>query len=98
MNSYKCENVITINMTAGDVVEVEFPTVARADIVNYTDGVIFVSEENDFTLDETGKVGKYLTITDGNTYNEYIFYRKDKNKLYVKADADGYVCISRKIW
>lgn len=98
MNSYRCKNAITINMSAGDIVELEFPSIARANIVNYTDGVIYVSEDNDFTLDETGKIGNYLTITDGNAYNEYVFYKKDKNKLYVKADANGYICVIRKIW
>lgn len=98
MNSYKCNNVLSINMSAGDIIEIEFPSIACADVVNYTDGVIFVSEDNDFTLDETGKVGKYLTITDGNTYNEYTFYKKNKKKLYVKADADGYICVMRKVW
>ena len=98
MNTYKCKNAITIKVLAGDIIELEFPSIARANIVNYTDGVIYVSEDNDFTLDETGKVGNYLTITDGNAYNEYIFYKKDKNKLYVKADTNGYICVIRKIW
>lgn len=94
----ECKNTLTVKLTAGDIVEIEFPSIARADVINYTDGVIYVSEENNFELDESGVIGNYLTITDGNTYNEYIFYRKDNKKLYVKADADGYICVVRKIW
>ena len=98
MVTYKCNNAISVNIKAGDIIEIEFPSIARANIVNYTDGAIFVSENNDFSLDETGKIGNYLTITDGNAYYEYMFYKKDKNKLYIKADADGFICIIRKIW
>lgn len=92
----KGEQCLTINIKAGEIYPIEYTNIAIADIVNYTEGVIFVSEENDFTF--TDNVGKFLTITDGNTYNSYIFYKSGKNTLYIKADADGYVCIMRKLW
>lgn len=90
------KNVLTINIKAGDIYPIEYKSIASANIVNYTDGVIFVSEKDDFTL--TDGVGEYLVITDGNSYNEYVFYKAGKNILYVKADADGYICVVRKAW
>lgn len=91
-----CDSVLTIQVKAGDVITVEFTSVAAVNIINYTDGSIFVSEDNDFnTIDG---VGKYLTITDGNCYNEYLFYKSGANKIYIKVDADGFICVIRKIW
>lgn len=92
----KGKNVLTINMKAGDIYPIEYNSIAAANIVNYTDGVIYVSEQNEFTLNNN--IGNYLIITDGNSYNEYYFYNSGKNTLYVKADADGYICIIRKAW
>lgn len=88
--------VLTLNVKAGDIIPIEYKSITSANVVNYTDGSIFVSETNDFSLIEN--VGKYLTITDGNSYNEYIFYKSGKNTLYIKADADGYICVVRKLW
>ena len=92
----KGEQCLTINIKAGEIYPIEYDKIAIADVINYTDGVIFVSEYNDFELNNN--VGKYLTITDGNSYNEYVFYKSGKNTLYIKADADGYICIIRKLW
>lgn len=91
-----CDSVLTIYLKAGDIIPIKFNSIASANIINYTEGSIFVSETNDFVLKDG--VGNYLTITDGNCYNEYLFYKSGKNKLYVKADADGFICIIRKIW
>lgn len=96
MITVKGNNVLTINVKAGDIVAIEYDKIAVANIVNYTDGSIFVSENNDFKLENN--VGKYLTITDGNSYNEYVFYKSGKNTVYIKNDADGYICVVRKIW
>lgn len=92
----KGKQCLTINIKAGEIYPIEYNNIAIADIVNYTDGVIFVSEENNFNL--VNNIGEYLTITDGNSYNTYIFNKSGKNTLYVKADANGYVCIIRKTW
>ncbi len=92
----KNKSVITINVKAGNIYPIEYDNIAMADIVNYTDGVIFVSEKNNFDL--VNNVGEYLTITDGNSYNTYMFYKNGNNTLYIKADADGYVCVVRKLW
>ena len=53
MNTYKCKNAITIKVLAGDIIELEFPSIARANIVNYTDGVIYVTIEDDL-------IGKFV--------------------------------------
>lgn len=90
------KHVLTINMAAEDIYPIEYDNIATANIINYTDGVIYVSEENNFEL--KNNIGEYLTITDGNAYNDYIFYKSGLNKLYIKADAAGYVCIVRKQW
>ena len=71
------KNVLTVNMKAGDIYPIEYKSIASVNIVNYTDRVIFVSEKDDFTL--TNGVGDYLVITDGNSYNEYVFYKAGKN-------------------
>lgn len=92
----KGESVLTINVKAGDIYPIEFTNIASANIVNYTEGSIFVSENNNFEL--VNNVGKYLTISDGNSYNEYIFYKTGKNTLYIKVDADGFICVVRKLW
>lgn len=90
------ELVLTINIKAGEIYPIEYKSVAAVNVINYTDGSVFVSEKNNFEFNNN--VGKFLTITDGNCYNEYMFYKAGKNTLYIKADADGYICIARKIW
>ena len=87
---------ITIEVSSGNIYEIEYEDVAGVNIVNYTDGSIFVSEVNDF--ETTDGVGQYLTLTDGNMYNEYLFYKSGTNKLYIKCDADGHICLVRKLW
>ena len=92
----KGDLTLTINIKAGDIYAVKYNKTAMLNIVNYTDGAIFISEKPNF--DYIDNVGNFLTVTDGNSYNDYMFYKKGENTLYIKADADGYVCLVRKQW
>lgn len=87
---------ISVKVKAGDIISITYNQVESINISNYTDGSIFVSEENDFTFNNS--VGNFLTITDGNSYNEYLFYKSGKNTIYIKCDADGVISIMRKQW
>lgn len=87
---------LTIKVKAGDIIPIKYVSAAALNIINYTDGSIFVNDTANF--DFVDDVGDFLTITDGNCYNEYVFYKSGLNTIYVKCDADGYVCIVRKQW
>lgn len=92
----KGQNVITIKVKAGDIQPIEYEQVASVDVVNYTDGTVFVSDKNDFEM--VNNVGNYLTVTDGNSYNSFTLYKSGKNTIYIKTDTDGMICVVRKIW
>ena len=92
----KGEIALTIDMKAGDIYPIEYDNIATATIANYTDDGIYVSEKPEF--DFNGAIGKFMTISSGGAYNDYIFYRSGKNILYIKALTDGYVSIVRKRW
>ena len=93
LNGKQCHS---IKVKAGDIISITYDQVESVNISNYTDGSIFVSEENNFTYDNN--IGNFLTITDGNCYNEYVFYKSGKNTIYIKCDADGVISIIRKLW
>lgn len=95
----KGEIALTIDMKAGDIYPIEYDNIATATIANYTDDGIYVSEKPEFEFNEAnGAVGKFLVISSGAAYNDYIFYKSGKNTLYIKALTDGYVTIVRKRW
>lgn len=93
LNGKQCH---TIKVKSGDIIAITYNQVESINIINYTDGSIFVSEQNNFTFENN--IGDFLTITDGNSYNEYIFYKSGKNTIYIKCDADGVISIIRKVW
>lgn len=88
--------VLTLKVTAGNVYAIKYNKASAINVVNYTDGSIFVSENPEINVD--AEVGEFLVITDGNCYNEYLFYKSGTNIVYIKADADGKICIVRKQW
>lgn len=90
------KQAMSIKVKAGDIISIQYNSVESVNIGNYTDGSIFVSESNNF--DYVNDVGNFLTITDGNCYNEYILYKPGSNTIYIKCDADGVVSIMRKQW
>lgn len=96
MTEYKGQQAMSISVSAGDVICINYDLISSLNIVNLTEGAIFVSEENDFEV--SNNVGNFLTITDGNSYNEYFFYKNKKNKIYIKSDANGIVSVVRKQW
>lgn len=87
---------LTIEMKAGDIWPIEYDSVSSLNIVNYTDGAIYVGEKNDFEY--KNGVGEFLTISSSNGYNDYIFYSAGKHIIYIKADEDGCVSIINKAW
>ena len=92
----KGEAAITIDMKAGDIYPIEYDNIATATIANYTEDGIYVSEKPEFEFD--GAIGKFLVISSGAAYNDYLFYKSGKNILYIKSLTDGYVTIVRKRW
>lgn len=91
----KADMTVTIDMKADIVYEIEY-TGSSVNIINYSDGALLISEINDF--EKVDGVGKYLTITSGNIYNDYIFHKSGKNYLYAKADKAGQICLVKKNW
>jgi len=92
----KGELILTLHVKADEIWPIQYDNVSTLNIVNYTDGAIFASENNNFEINNN--VGKYLTITDGNAYNEYVFYKSGKNTIYIKTEGDGFVCVIKKRW
>lgn len=92
----KGEIAITLDMKSGDIYPIEYDNIATATIANYTEDGIYVSETPDLEFD--GAIGKFLVISSGSAYNDYIFYKSGKNTLYIKALTDGYVTVVRKRW
>lgn len=89
---------LTIRIIPGELYKVNYDKAAIINVVNYTDGSVYVAEKPEF--DFIDNVGNFLTVTDGNSYNDYQFYSRN-NSIYVKVDenvTEGTICLIRKQW
>lgn len=96
MTTIKGSNILTLKVTANNVYHIKYDKISTLSIINYTEGSILISETNDFELIDN--VGKYLIITDGNSYNDYIFYKSSPADVYIKTKTDGEICLVVKRW
>lgn len=96
MKTYKGENALTISVQADSVICVEYDYLATVSILNYTDSLIYVSENDDFSVEDDA--GKYFIVTDGYAYNDYVFYTEGVKKIYIKSLSSGTISLIRKRW
>lgn len=86
--------LMTLTANAGETYCVQYNSNYIVDILNETDGEIYISSDGDFN--ETGDTANYLTIPAGNGYNNYNHIYAFENKLYIKADTSGKICITAR--
>lgn len=83
----------TINLTADTVTPVKLYKDFTADILNCTDGNLFVSYSNDFVNNDG--IGDYATIPPCCALNSLKSVNSD-NRIYLKAEIAGKVSIFKR--
>lgn len=85
---------LTIDAAAGEIYKISFDTTTAVDIFNDTAGAVFVNSTGTFT--KTGKVGNYLTVPEGGSYNGFRPNIDSGTTIYIQANEAGNICVVRK--
>ncbi|MDO5398212.1 MAG: hypothetical protein Q4G33_09805 [bacterium] len=91
MINIKGNALITFTAAAGETYCIQYDSNYSVNIANLTDGDIYVS--SDETFNEMDGAGNYLAILSGGGYNGYNHIHMYKNKLFIKTDEAGKVCV-----
>ena len=89
-------NALTIEAAAGETYCITYETNCAVDISNQTDGQIYISDNNDFTV-ENG-IGKFIKLAGGTNYNGYRPYIGDPFNVYIYTEKAGNVSVIVKGW
>lgn len=94
MINLKGNALITFTAAAGETYCIQYSSNYVVDISNGTDGDIYVSSDGAF--DEADNAGNYLTISAGSAYNGYNHVYVFENKLFIKTEANGKICVAAR--
>ena len=98
MIQIKGQDLLTLDVIAGNIYEITYDQISALNIFNYTEGSLFISNKEDCDFKFEDNVGNFLTIGSGNGFNNILFYMNGENKIYLKPDANGYISMFRKLW
>lgn len=87
----KGKNNLSINVSEDSIYKIEYDSWFRVNILNYTDGEIYVSSNENFDFD--GDVAEVLTIGSKMFYNGFA---TASGSIYIKALKTGVVVIARE--
>ena len=90
------QNMLTLDMKAGDIYPIEYDNVATITISNYSDNDVYISEESNFEFNNN--VGNFLLVGSRTIQYNYFFYKNGKNTIYIKAIGNGKVSIVKTRW
>lgn len=88
MTKIEAKKIMTIDVTANEIYEINFGTMFTADIMNYTDGNVCISFDSVFNDD--GDTKHYLELGKGCAYNSL---KNGMGVMYIKAESSGKVAV-----